>query len=107
MDHFMNPRNVGELDDASGVGDVGNPMCGDIVRLFLKINGEKIESFSDMQRIVSISAGAPLTIEVDRDNAQVTLKAVPQLKEIKDSYRKILSSLNEREKKLLMKGLLG
>jgi len=56
---------------------------GDLV---LMINGEKIESFSDMQRIVSISAGAPLTVEVERDNAQVTLKAVPQLKEIKDNF---------------------
>jgi regulator of sigma E protease len=56
---------------------------GDLV---LAINGEKIESFSDMQRIVSISAGAPLTIDVERDNTQVTLKAVPQLKEIKDNF---------------------
>ena len=56
---------------------------GDLV---LTINGEKIESFSDMQRVVSISAGAPLTVEVERDNAQVTLKAVPQLKEIKDNF---------------------
>ena len=56
---------------------------GDLV---LTINGEKIESFSDMQRIVSISAGAPLLIEVERDNAQVTLKAVPQLKELKDNF---------------------
>ena len=56
---------------------------GDLV---LTINGEKIESFSDMQRIVSISAGAPLVIEVERDNAQVTLKAVPQLKELKDNF---------------------
>ena len=54
--------------------------------LVLTINGEKIESFSDMQRIVSISAGAPLVIEVERDNAQVTLKAVPQLKELKDNF---------------------
>ena len=56
---------------------------GDLV---LTINGEKIESFSDMQRIVSISAGEPLAIEVERGNAQVTLKAVPQLKEIKDNF---------------------
>jgi len=56
---------------------------GDLV---LMINGEKIESFSDMQRIVSISAGASLTVEVERDKAQVTLKAVPQLKEIKDNF---------------------
>jgi len=56
---------------------------GDLV---LTINGEKIESFSDMQRIVSISAGEPLAIEVERGNAQITLKAVPQLKELKDNF---------------------
>src|SRR5215471_9873341 len=56
---------------------------GDLV---LTINKEKIESFSDMQRIVSISAGEPLTIDVDRGGVQVTLKAVPQLKELKDNF---------------------
>jgi regulator of sigma E protease len=56
---------------------------GDLV---LTINGEKIESFSDMQRIVSISADETLTIEVERGNAQVTLKAVPQRKELKDNF---------------------
>ena len=43
MEHFMNPRNVGEIPDADGVGDVGNPVCGDIVRLFLKIKDNKIQ----------------------------------------------------------------
>ena len=43
MDHFMNPRNAGELADADGIGDVGNPMCGDIVRLYVKIKNDKIE----------------------------------------------------------------
>jgi nitrogen fixation NifU-like protein len=43
MEHFTNPRNVGEMADANGVGDVGNPMCGDIVRLYVKINHDKIE----------------------------------------------------------------
>lgn len=42
-EHFMNPRNVGELTDADGVGEVGNPVCGDMVRLYVKIKGEKIE----------------------------------------------------------------
>ncbi|HME30975.1 MAG TPA: RIP metalloprotease RseP [Pseudolabrys sp.] len=54
--------------------------------LVLTINGEKIESFSDMQRIVSISAGALLAIEVERGDTQVTLRAIPQLKEVKDNF---------------------
>ena len=43
MDHFQNPRNVGEIENASGVGTVGNAKCGDIMRVFLKIDGEVIE----------------------------------------------------------------
>jgi len=56
---------------------------GDLVTA---INGEKIESFSDMQRIVSISANETLSIDVDRGGAPVTLKAIPQLKELKDNF---------------------
>lgn len=37
MDHFANPRNVGELKDANGIGEVGNPKCGDIMKMYLKI----------------------------------------------------------------------
>ena len=40
MDHFQNPRNVGEIEDASGVGTVGNAKCGDIMRIFLDIDDE-------------------------------------------------------------------
>ena len=42
IDHFMNPRNVGEMPDASGVGTVGNTQCGDIMRVFLKIENDVI-----------------------------------------------------------------
>jgi regulator of sigma E protease len=56
---------------------------GDLVTA---INGEKIESFSDMQRIVSISAGETLSIDVDRGGAPINLKATPQLKELKDNF---------------------
>ncbi len=42
MDHFMNPRNVGEIEDASGVGEVGNAKCGDIMRMYLKIKDDVI-----------------------------------------------------------------
>ncbi|NLL82282.1 MAG: Fe-S cluster assembly scaffold protein NifU [Tissierellia bacterium] len=43
MEHFKNPRNVGELEDASGVGQVGNAKCGDIMKMFLKIEDGIIE----------------------------------------------------------------
>lgn len=42
MEHFLNPRNMGEIPDANGVGEVGNPSCGDVMRLYLKINDEGI-----------------------------------------------------------------
>lgn len=42
IDHFQNPRNVGEIEDASGVGTVGNVKCGDMMRLYLKINEEQV-----------------------------------------------------------------
>ncbi|MBI3007985.1 MAG: Fe-S cluster assembly scaffold protein NifU [Candidatus Omnitrophica bacterium] len=42
MDHFTNPRNVGEIENPSGVGNVGNPVCGDIMRLYIKVEGDKI-----------------------------------------------------------------
>ena len=42
MDHFTNPRNVGEIPDADGIGEVGNAKCGDIMKMYLKIDGEVI-----------------------------------------------------------------
>jgi len=42
MDHFMNPRNMGEIPDADGVGEVGNPACGDIMRITLRIEEDRI-----------------------------------------------------------------
>ena len=38
MDHFQNPRNVGKLDDADGIGEVGNAKCGDIMRMYIKVD---------------------------------------------------------------------
>ncbi|MGQ9603928.1 MAG: Fe-S cluster assembly scaffold protein NifU [bacterium] len=43
MEHFMNPRNVGEIKDADGVGTVGNPVCGDMMTFYIKVNGDRIE----------------------------------------------------------------
>jgi len=43
MDHFRNPRNVGTIEDANGVGEVGNLQCGDIMKMYLKIENDVIE----------------------------------------------------------------
>jgi len=43
MDHFQNPRNVGEIEDADGVGEVGNPTCGDMMTIYLKIKDNIIK----------------------------------------------------------------
>lgn len=42
MDHFRNPRNVGQIDDADGIGEVGNAKCGDIMRMYLKIDENQV-----------------------------------------------------------------
>ena len=42
MDHFMNPRNMGEMEDPSGVGTVGNAKCGDIMRIYIKVENDVI-----------------------------------------------------------------
>ena len=41
MDHFNNPRNVGVIKDADGVGEVGNPVCGDIMKITFKLDGDE------------------------------------------------------------------
>ncbi len=43
MDHFMNPRNVGEIENADGIGEVGNIKCGDIMRIYIKVENDVIE----------------------------------------------------------------
>lgn len=42
VDYFMNPRNAGKIEDANGVGEVGNPTCGDVMRIYIKVNGNEV-----------------------------------------------------------------
>ena len=66
MDHFRNPRNVGVLEDANGIGEVGNPVCGDIMKMYLKINDDaiiedvKFETFGCGSAIASSSMATEL-----------------------------------------------
>lgn len=43
MDHFMHPRNVGTIEDADGIGEVGNPVCGDMMTFYIKVDDNKLE----------------------------------------------------------------
>ena len=65
MDHFLNPRNVGKLEDANGIGEVGNAKCGDIMKIYLKIENNivvdvKFESFGCGSAIASSSMATEL-----------------------------------------------
>ena len=64
-DHFTNPRNVGEIADADGIGEVGNATCGDIMKMYLKINGDIITSSG-----CSACAHAQSRAYTDKDCAQ-------------------------------------
>ena len=87
MDHFRNPRNVGVIEDADGVGEVGNAKCGDIMKIYLKIEGEpgheivtdvKFETFGCGSAIASSSMatelimGKPLSEALTLTNRAVT-----------------------------------
>ena len=65
MDHFRNPRNVGVIEDANGIGEVGNAKCGDIMKMYLKIEDEiikdvKFETFGCGSAIASSSMATEL-----------------------------------------------
>lgn len=85
MDHFRNPRNVGVIEDADGVGEVGNPVCGDIMKIYLKINDEqvisevKFETFGCGSAIASSSMATELIKDKPLSEAlKLTNKAVTE-----------------------------
>ncbi len=43
MEHFMNPRNVGDIENADGIGEVGNPVCGDMMTFYIKVKDDRLE----------------------------------------------------------------
>ena len=84
MDHFRNPRNVGSIEDADGVGEVGNAKCGDIMKMYLKIQGDvisdvKFETFGCGSAIASSSMATELIKSKPLAEAlQLTNKAVTE-----------------------------
>ena len=84
MDHFMNPRNVGTIEDASGVGEIGNAKCGDIMKIYLKIENDiivdvKFETFGCGSAIASSSMATEMIKGKPISEAmQLTNKAVAE-----------------------------
>ena len=82
MDHFLNPRNVGVIEDADGVGEVGNAVCGDIMRIYLKIEDDRIkdvkfETFGCGSAIASSSMATEMIIGQPLSEVmEVTNKAI-------------------------------
>jgi len=84
MDHFLHPRNVGELADASGTGTVGNPVCGDVMKMFIKVENNLIvdAKFKTYGCGAAISTSSMVTEMVKgksvEDALQITNKAVAE-----------------------------
>ena len=82
MDHFMNPRNVGCIEDADGIGEIGNAKCGDIMKIYLKIENDiivdaKFETFGCGSAIASSSMATELIVgKPVSDALMLTNKAV-------------------------------
>lgn len=85
MDHFRNPRNVGEIEDANGVGEVGNAKCGDIMKIYLKVSDNgiiedvKFKTFGCGSAIASSSMATELIMGKHIDEAwDLSNKAVAE-----------------------------
>ena len=101
MEHFRHPRNVGVIEDADGIGEVGNAKCGDIMKMYLKIEGDtvvdaKFETFGCGSAIASSSMATELIIGKPLSEvAQLTNKAVAEALDGLPAYKMHCSVLAE------------
>ena len=109
MDHFRNPRNVGVIEDADGVGEAGNPVCGDIMKIYLKIDDNvitdvKFETFGCGSAIASSSMATELIKGKPIDEAAaLTNKAVTEALDGLPIHKLHCSVLAEEAIKLALK----
>ena len=109
MDHFRNPRNVGILENADGVGEAGNPVCGDIMKIYLKIDDDvisevKFETFGCGSAIASSSMATELIKgKPVAEAASLTNKAVTEALDGLPIHKLHCSVLAEEAIKLALK----
>ena len=93
LDHFRNPRNMGEITNADGIGTVGNPKCGDIMTIYIKVKDDKIEdikfkTYGCVAAIASTSIATEIVkgkkldeaIKLTRDDVAKELGGLPEIK---------------------------
>ena len=101
MEHFLQPRNVGVIEDADGIGEVGNAKCGDIMKMYLKIDDDvitdvKFETFGCASAIASSSMATELIKGQRVDDAlRLTNKAVAEALDGLPAYKMHCSVLAE------------
>ncbi len=93
MDHFSNPRNVGEIPDADGEGTVGNPTCGDLMTIYIKVKDDVIEdikfktfgcgaAIATSSMVTEMAMGKTIeeALEITRDDVADALEGLPPVK---------------------------
>ena len=94
MDHFMNPRNMGEIADANGVGEVGNAKCGDIMKMYLKIEND-VKASLNVERTIIATGGSAIYGK----EAMKHLKEIGEVVYLKADYETIKKRLGNLEKR--------
>jgi len=93
LDHFRNPRNMGEIPDADGVGTVGNPVCGDLMSIYIKVKNNRIEdikfktfgcgaAIATSSMITELAKGKTLdeAMKISRGDVASSLDGLPPIK---------------------------
>lgn len=117
LDHFRNPRNMGKIDDADGEGTVGNPACGDIMTIYIKVKDEKIDdikfqtygcaaAIASSSIATEIARGKTLNeaMKLSRDDVANELGGLPAVKMhcsnlATDALKEAIKNYRERKKK--------
>jgi nitrogen fixation NifU-like protein len=93
MEHFSNPRNVGEIEDADGIGEVGNPVCGDMMTIYIKVEDGRLSdvkfktfgcgaAIATSSMITELAKGKTIeeALEISRDDVADSLDGLPPVK---------------------------
>lgn len=93
MEHFRNPRNMGEIEEPDGVGKVGNPVCGDVMTIYIKVEDDRLKdikfktfgcaaAIATSSMITELAKGMTLdeAVEITRDDVADALEGLPPIK---------------------------